>query len=45
MYTSIVIKGTECWRRRSKCVRRFYVWGSFNFEGSGKYASMVRVDA
>jgi len=44
MYTSIVIKGTACWRRGSKCVRRVYLWGSVNFEVSGKYASMVRVD-
>jgi len=44
MYTSIVIKGTACRRRGSKCVRRVYLWGSVNLEDSGKYASMVRVD-
>lgn len=44
MYTGIVIKGTACWRRGSKCVRRVYLWGSVNLEGSGKYAITVRVD-
>ena len=44
VYTAIVIKGAACLRRGSKCVRRVYLWGSVNFEGSGKYASMVRVD-
>jgi hypothetical protein len=44
MYTSAVTRGTAYWKRGSKCVHRVYLWGSVNFEGSGKYASMVRVD-